>query len=99
MSPAALFATHFARLLSLRVRAPNNIEAHRAVLSELMAANEGPVALTWDNWHLRAGAELIPPTAADMLDLLSRMAAHGVREISFGAKTERAHLLGAVWIF
>src|SRR5581483_10280229 len=99
MSPAALFATHFARLLSLRVREPNNIDAHRTVLSELIAANDDAVTLTWDNWHLRVGDELIPPTAPDMLDLLSRMAAHGVREISFAAKTERAHLLGAVWSF
>ena len=33
-----------------------------------------------------------------MLDLLSRMAAHGVRELSFSAGTERAHILGAAWI-
>src|ERR1700676_2521918 len=50
MNPAAVFATHFARLLSQRVREPENLEAHRATLDELLAANAHPATLVWDNW-------------------------------------------------
>ena len=92
------FAQHFARLLSQRVHEPANLDAHRATLRDLLATNGDPVTLAWDNWRLRVGGESIPATTAGMLDLLSRMAAHGIRELSFGAGTDKAHLLGTVWI-
>ncbi|MEO7083927.1 MAG: HEAT repeat domain-containing protein [Gemmatimonadaceae bacterium] len=98
MNPALAFALQFGRLLTQRVREPNNVEAHRASLAELAAANAEPVTLVWDNWQLRAGRDVLAATEPGMLDLLSRMAAHGVRELSFSAKTDRAHLLGVVWI-
>ncbi|MGH9885408.1 MAG: HEAT repeat domain-containing protein [bacterium] len=95
-SPA--FAAQFGRLLSQRIREPDNVDAHNVTLGELTAANSEPVTLTWVDWHVRAGSELFPPTSEEMLPLLSRMAAHGIRELTFDAHTERAHLLGAIWI-
>jgi len=92
------FAQHFARLLSQRVHEPANLDAHRATLRDLLATNGSAVTLTWDNWRLLANGESIPATTPGMLDLLSRMAAHGIRELSFDAGTDKAHLLGTVWI-
>src|SRR5437016_4423553 len=54
--------------------------------------------MTWDNWQLRVGDDALAATTPGVLDLLSRMAAHGIRELSFGGGTERAHLLGVAWI-
>lgn len=98
MDPAADFATHFARLLSLRVREPESLEAHRVALDELLAANAHAATLVWDNWQLRAGDDVLGPTTPGVLDLLARMAAHGIRELSFGPNVGRAHLLGVIWI-
>ena len=98
MSPASSFATHFARLIGQRVHEPNNIDAHRAALADALAANSDAVTLIWDNWQIRSGSDELPPTLPGMIDLLSRMAAHGVRQLTFGAGTERAHILGAAWI-
>lgn len=98
MSPASAFATNFARLIAQRIHEPNNIEAHRAALAAALAANQDAVTMTWDNWQLRAGDEALTPSSPAMLDLLTRMAAHGVRELSFSAGTERAHILGVAWI-
>jgi HEAT repeat protein len=98
MSPPSTFATYFARLIAQRVHEPNNIDAHRAALADLLAANQADVTLSWDNWQLRSGSDVFDAASPGMIDLLSRMAAHGVRELSFGAGTERAHLLGVAWI-
>jgi HEAT repeat protein len=98
MNPAPAFALQFGRLLTQRVREPNNVEAHRASLADLAALNAESVTLAWDNWRLRAGQDVLGATDAGMLELLSRMAAHGIRELSFAANTDRAHLLGVVWM-
>lgn len=98
MSPASTFATHFARLIAQRVHEPHNLDLHRAALADVLAANSAAVTLTWDNWQLRSGDEMVPAESPAVLDLLSRMAAHGVRELSFDAGTERAHILGVAWI-
>jgi HEAT repeat protein len=98
MNPAPAFALQFGRLLSQRVREPNNVEAHRSSLADLAASNADSVTLVWDNWQLRAGREVLGSAEPAMLELLSRMAAHGIRELSFAAKTDRAHLLGVIWI-
>ncbi len=95
---AATFATNFARLLSQRIREPDNVDAHNITLGELAAANAQRVAMTWVDWHLRAGDDLFPPKSPEMIELISRMAAHGIRQLIFDARTDRAHLLGAVWI-
>src|SRR3954466_5693426 len=97
-SAATTFATHFARLLSQRIREPDNVDAQNIALGKLAAANSESVALKWVDWHLSVGQEIFPPTTPEMLELISRMAAHGIRELSFDPKTERAHLLGAIWI-
>jgi HEAT repeat protein len=98
MSPASTFATRFARLVSLRAHEPTNIDAHRAALADVVAANEDAVTLTWDNWRLRSDGDVIRVASNEMAELLSRMAAHGVRELSFGAGTERAHVAAVAWI-
>jgi HEAT repeat protein len=98
MSPAAAFALQFGRLLTQRVREPNEVESHRASLAELAASNADSVTLMWDNWRLKAGRDVLGPAEPGMLELLSRMAAHGIRELSFGPNTDRAHLLGAIWV-
>jgi HEAT repeat protein len=97
MNPPAVFATQVAQLLSLRLRAPNGITAQNAAIAALIAANTEAVTLTWDNWKLRAGDELLRPTNQGILDLLSRMAAHGVRQLYFPAATDRTHLAAVVW--
>ncbi|HEX3868346.1 MAG TPA: HEAT repeat domain-containing protein, partial [Gemmatimonadaceae bacterium] len=97
-SASATFALQFGRLLSQRVRDPNNVELHRATLDELAATNAAAITLLWDNWQLRAGNTLLTAGDPHTLDLLSRMAAHGVKQISFGNPTDRALLLGVVWI-
>lgn len=97
-SAATTFATHFARLLSQRIREPDNVDAQNLTLGELTAANSEPVALKWVDWHLSVAEEVFPPTTPEMLELISRMAAHGIRELTFDPKTDRGHLLGAIWI-
>lgn len=99
MSPASTFATHFARLIAQRIHEPANVDAHRAALAGALAANQVDVTIAWDNWRLRSGEDTLSASSPPLLDLLTRMAAHGVRELSFGAGTERAHLLGVAWIF
>jgi hypothetical protein len=98
MSPASVFASHFARLVSLRAHEPTNLDAHRDALAGVLAANQDGVTLTWDNWRLRSESDFVRITTPDMAELLSRMAAHGVRELSFGAGTERAHIAAVAWI-
>jgi HEAT repeat protein len=95
---AAVFATHFARLLSQRIREPDHVDAHNITLGELAAANSETVEIKWVDWHLGVGGEFLPPTTPEMLELISRMAAHGIRELRFDPKTDRAHLLGTIWI-
>jgi len=97
-APATAFATHFARLLSQRIREPDNVDAHNITLGELSAANAQPVTFQWADWNLRVGPDVLGPTTPEMLELLSRMAAHGIRELSFDARADRAHLLSAIWI-
>jgi HEAT repeat protein len=97
-SAATAFATHFARLLSQRIREPDNVDAHNMTLGELAVANAEPVMLKWVDWHLSVGEDVFPPTTPEMLELISRMAAHGIRELTFDPKTDRAHLLGTIWI-
>jgi len=97
-SAATAFATHFARLLSQRIREPDNVDAQNKSLGELVKANSETVALKWVDWHLSAGQQIFPPTTPEMLELISRMAAHGIRELTFDPKTDRVHLLGAIWI-
>jgi HEAT repeat protein len=95
---ASAFATHFARLLSQRIREPDNVDAHNMTLGELAAANSEPVVLKWVDWHLTVGDAVFPPTAPQMLEHITPMAGHGIRELTFDPKTDRAHLLGTIWI-
>src|SRR5207237_3139748 len=99
MTLASLFAKRLAHLLVEVVRDPENIDAHRVTVRELVALNEQPVTLEWDNWQLRADEDVLPPSSPELLMLLSRMAAHGVRRLSFAARTDRDQLLAAVWEF
>jgi HEAT repeat protein len=80
------------------VHDPTNLDAHRAALADALASNDEAVTLAWDNWHIRAGDESVGATTPALLDLVSRMAAHGVRELSFGANSNGAHVLGAAWV-
>ncbi len=98
MSTPSSFATQFARLVSLRVRDPNNLDAQRAVLADAQLANQDAVTLMWDNWQLCSETETLAATSPAALDLLSRMAAHGVRELSFGAHAEGEQVLAAAWV-
>ena len=92
-SQPSSFALQFGRLLSQRTREPNNVDAQRIALDELAATNAGAVRLVWDNWQLRAGSEALSASEPGMLDLLSRMAAHGVRELTFADTSDRSQLL------
>jgi len=92
MTPASTFARHFARLIVRHIHDPRNIEAHREVVADALVANPHGVTMTWDNWQIRAGEETLTASPAT-LDLLTRMAAHGVRELSFSAGVESEHVL------
>ena len=95
-SSPALFAVHFGRLLSDLVHEPEDLDAQRQAVKELLSLNEDRVTLTWDNWRICAGNDVLEPTNAGILELVSRMAAHGIRELSFTPGTDRAHLVGVV---
>src|SRR3989442_1734408 len=97
MTLASLFAKRLAHLLVEVVRDPENIDAHRVTVRELLALNDQPITLEWDNWQLRAGDDVLAASSPEMLALLSRMAAHGVRQLTFAARTDRDQLLAAVW--
>ena len=96
MTPASTFARYFARLIALRIHDPN-IEAHRAVVAHALAANPHGVTMTWDNWQVRVGDDTLT-ASPDTLDLLTRMAAHGVRELSFSVGIKSEHVLGVAGI-
>jgi HEAT repeat protein len=98
MSPASSFGTPFAKLVSLRTREPNNLDAHRAALADVVSANHDAVTLTWDNWQLCSESDTLAATSPAVLDLLTRMAAHGVRELSFGAHADEAQVLATAWV-
>src|ERR1700757_4253736 len=95
-SPAAQFAVEFGRLLSNLVHEPEDLDAQRQTVKVLLSLNEDRVTLTWDNWRLRVGQDLLEPTNAGVLELVARMAAHGIRELSFTPGTDRSHLVGVV---
>src|SRR4051812_24206827 len=98
MQTSAAFPLYFARLLAQVVREPGNLEAQRATARDLVAANGTASAIVWDNWQIRSAGAVIDASIPGVLDLLSRMAAHGVRELAFDAGTDRSIILGVIGI-
>ena len=98
MTTPSTFATHFARLVSLRVHEPANIAAQRGALADIELANRDAATLVWDNWRVVSETETLVATSPEALELMTRMAAHGIREMSFGAGAESAQVLAAAWV-
>lgn len=98
MPSVPCFATEFARLVSLRVHEPTNVEAQRRALADVQSANHDAATLVWDNWRILSETETLAGTSPAALELLTRMAAHGIRELSFGAGADGAQVLAAAWV-
>jgi HEAT repeat protein len=98
MKHTTVFALHLARLLAQLIEDPGNHDAHRATVDELLGSSADSVTLSWDNWQVVVDGEALPASLPGVKDLVSRMAAHSVREIAIAGNTEPGHVLGAVWI-
>ena len=98
MKQTTVFALHLARLLAQLIEDPGNHDAHRGTVDELLGSCTEPVTISWDNWQVIVDDEPVPASLPGVKDLVSRMAAHSVREIAIAANTEPGHVLGAVWI-
>src|ERR1043166_9173706 len=98
MDDSTRFAAQFATLLLAVTESPDDLETQRARALALEQAHRQSVTLVWDNWRLRAGTASLPPTSPPIMALLARLAAHGIREVSFEEGTPRAHLLTTAWI-
>ncbi len=98
MNSSTVFTLHFSRLLAELVHDPANANAHRLAVDDLLEATQDAVTLIWDDWKLVVDGAVVPPTMPGVQDVVSRMAAHGLRSIAFGRAAEPGHVLGAVWI-
>jgi HEAT repeat protein len=98
MKQTTVFALHLARLLSQLIEDSGNHDAHRTTVDELLGSCTSSVTLAWDNWQVLVDGEALPPSLPGVKDLVSRMAAHSIREIAVAANAEPGHVLGAVWI-
>jgi HEAT repeat protein len=98
MKQTTVFALHLARLLSQLMEDPGNHDAHRGTVDELLGSSTSSVTLAWDNWQVLVDGEALATSLPGVKDLVSRMAAHSIREIAIAANAEPGHVLGAIWI-
>jgi HEAT repeat protein len=98
MKQTTVFALHFARLLAQVIDDPSDHNAHRTTVDELLGSCANAVTLSWDNWQVIVDGDALAPSLPGIKDLVSRMAAHSIREIAIAANAEPGHILGAVWI-
>lgn len=95
MDYSATFARHFARLVWLLTNESASVDEQKASLRALVATvKTEPVSLTSIDWQLHADNTVVPPALTGVQEVLSRMGAHAVRQIRFGAGTSAADLLG-----
>jgi hypothetical protein len=98
MKQTTVFSLHFARLLAQVIEDPSDHNAHRTTVDELLGSCANAVTLSWDNWQVVVDGDALALSLPGVKDLVSRMAAHSVREIAIAANAEPGHILGAVWI-
>ena len=99
MDYSVTFARHFARLVWLLVHEPGNVEEQKAALRALVSVSkEGRVTLAANGEQLSANGTAIPPAHAGVVDVVDRMASHGLQAIEVEPGGVPGDLLGVARI-
>jgi HEAT repeat protein len=94
------FARHFARLVWLLTRSPDNVDEQKAALRALVTVSKsGPVVLTLAPDGLQANGSAVPHALDGVPELDYLFRGHAVREMACDLGASAADILGTVRVF
>ena len=95
MDQSAIFARHFARLVSLLLHEQASVDEQKMSLRALVIASKsGPVTIAPSDWQLLVNDEPMPGALTGVQDVAAQMTAHALLRVTVGQGSKAADILG-----
>ena len=99
MDHSVTFARHYARLLALLMHEASNVDEQKATLRALVTVSkDGAVEISATGEALTVNGTPVPNALSGVVDVQSRMLAHGVSAVAFDLGAAAAGMLGSARI-